>query len=374
MGVTRNPPDRSIVVFGVPPLLLSRWSIALAASLAALLATPPLAGQTVPGRLLVASEDAPIGGALVQLFDSAGAEVARAASTPSGGYALAAPGPGSYRAVVRQIGQQAWRSSAFDLSAGAAYPLTIRIEPQPYTLPPITVSARRSWCDIRLDDDDLLGRLLNAAGTALGVAEATSEGREVGFSTDTYLKRLSPEFAVQDSAATDMPGLARWPIQSAPPDSLREWGFVRVAREREGPVYYGPDARVLFSDWFLASHCFEVDTAGEDLVRVRFEPEQRASLELRALVFEYVGLPGWVPKGAAGGELQLRRLPGGAWVPYVWQLRAPVPIQIPGRARLRLHGWLGTGGRVTAVRGGDGRVDPALTSALLDQPDRGRRY
>jgi hypothetical protein len=345
-----------------------------------------LAAQAVQGRLL-AQDDAPLGGALVHLLDSAGTIVARAASTASGGFALAAPRPGSYHVVVRRIGQAAWRSAPFTLRAGGTHPLTIRLEPQPYTLPPITVAARRPRCHVKLDDDDLLGRLLDAAGTALGVAEAAAESRDIGFSTDTWLKRLKPDLTLEDSTATDRPGLLRWPIESAHPDSLRHWGFVRSGGP-DGPVYYAPDARVLFSDWFLSSHCFQVDSSGLGLVQLQFGPARSGepaglvgrllidpvSLELRTLAFEYVGLPKWVPKGVAGGEVQLRRLPGGAWVPFAWRLRAPVPARLPRRSRLRLHGWLENGGRVTAVHGRDGRVDPALTSALVRPEERAKRY
>lgn len=345
----------------------------------------PLAAQTVQGRLLAAADETPIGGALVQLADSADGVVTRAASTASGGFALTAPGPGRYRIIVRRIGQEAWRSEEIELASGAPHSVTLRIAAQVYTLPPITVAVRRPRCGVGREDDDLLGRLLEAAGIALGVAEATAESGEVGFSTDSYLKRLTPELTTEDSVETDMPGLARWPIQSAPPDSLSRWGFVRAAAE--GPVYYAPDARVLFSDWFLATHCFSVDTATDDRLVVRFEPAggrrradlsgrlllDRASLELRSLGFEYVGLPRWVPDGKAGGELRLSRLPGGAWVPYGWYLRAPVPRTTPGRTQPRLHGWVETGGRVTTVRGKDGRVDSALTAALLGA-ERSRRY
>ena len=346
-----------------------------------------LSAQSVQGRVLSAGDEAPVAGALVQLLDSAGTTVARAATTASGGFAIGAPGPGAYRVVVRQIGQAAWRSDVIGIQTGATHPLTIRLAPQPYTLPPITVAARRERCDIRADDDDLLGRLLDAAGTALGVAEAAAESREIGFSTDTWLKRLRPDLSPEDSTATDQPGLLRWPIESAHPDSLRRWGFVHGEHGVEaGPVYYGPDARVLFSDWFLSSHCFEADSVGREQVEVRFAPEQRgkgtgvvgrlridrASLELRTFPFEYVGLPGWVPKGVAGGEVELRRLTSGAWVPFAWWLRAPVPYRPAGRTRLRLHGWLETGGRVTAVHGRDGRIDPGLTAALLRERERER--
>jgi hypothetical protein len=136
---------------------------------------------------------------------------------------------------------------------------------------------------------------------------------------------------------------------------------------------------VLFSDWFLASHCFRVDEEQAGQLEVRFAPEvrgdraaiegrlllDRGSMELRQLDFEYVALPRWVPKGEAGGFVELRRLPGGAWVPRAWQLRAPLAVRSAGSSRLRHNGWLETGGRVTAVRTAGGEPDSASTLELL---------
>jgi hypothetical protein len=348
----------------------------------------PLAAQSVQGRVVATGGETALGGALVQLLDSTGTVVGRAASSPSGGFSITAPAAGTYRLVVRQIGQEAWNSGPLELAAGATIPLTIRLAPRPYTLPEITVTARRRRCDVRIGDDDLLGRLLDAAGTALGVAEAAVESRSVGFSTDTWLKHLSADLVVEDSTPTDAFALTEWPIRSADPDSLRAWGFVRVSGKAEGPTYYGPDARVLFSRWFLAEHCFTAVPVEHGLVQLRFEPESReqrgalsgrlvidqTTLELRELEYRYVGLPKWVPRETAGGRIQLRRLPSGAWVPYTWSLRAPVPYEVPGRTRLRLHGWVELGGRVTGVHGEDGRVDSALTAALLGETERARRY
>ncbi len=365
------------------PRLLTPVAMSLIATVTIL---PPLAAQTVQGRLLARPSDEPVAGALVTLVDSAGSEVARAATTPSGGFALEAPRVGRYQVVVRQIGQQIWHSAPFALAVGADYPLILRVESRPYVLPPITVAGRRSRCDVSLDDDDLLGRLLDAASTALGIAEESADAGIYGFSTDTYLKRLSVDLAVVESTGTDLPGMARWPIESADPDSLRTWGFVRTPPGTDaGPVYYGPDARVLFSDWFLDSHCFEVESAGENLVEVRFEPERRGkrvdlegrlvidreSLELRTLAFEYVGLPRWVPRDKAGGEVELRRLGAGAWVPTTWHLRAPVPGRSTRTSRITMRGWVETGGRVTAVRKAKGEVDALLTEELIR---RERRY
>ena len=135
---------------------------------------------------------------------------------------------------------------------------------------------------------------------------------------------------------------------------------------------------MLFSDWFLADNCFRVEEdAG--VLEVKFAPERqgdqatiegrlsidRGSMELRRLDFEYVGLPRWVPKGKAGGFVELRRLRDGAWVPRAWLLRAPQALRSAGSSRLRLKGWVETGGRVTAVRTAEGALDSASTSELL---------
>jgi Carboxypeptidase regulatory-like domain len=353
------------------------------ALLIALATAPPLRAQSVQGRVLLQTSEEPVAGALVILLDTAGTEVARAATTTSGGFMVRAPGSGTYQVVVRQIGLQAWKSAAFPLTAGAEYPLTLRIEPTPYVLPPITVAARRSRCNVAFDDDDLIGGLLEAASTALGIAEESAEAGAYGFSTDSYLKRLSTELAVVESTSTDLLRLTRWPIQSADPDSLRRWGFVRgMGDQDQGPTYYGPDARVLFSDWFLESHCFEVESVDDDMVEVQFEPEDRGdrvdlegrlvidrkSLELRRMAFEYVGLPRWVPRDVAGGQVELRRLGAGAWVPTAWYLRAPLPSRSEPAARITLLGWMETGGRVTAVHTARGLPDSALTAELLTPP------
>ena len=351
-----------------------------------LLAGRPAWGQTVQGRVLVLPSETPAAGALVALVDSADRDVARAATTSSGGFSLTAPRAGSYRVFVRQIGWQTWRSQPIALAAGASQSVVLRVDPEPYALPTLTVEARRPRCGIRLGDDQLVTRILEVAQTALALAEATAEGGQIAFSSETYLARYTPKLAVTDSSSTGVGRFAAWPIQSAPPDSLREWGFVRSDRPGEGwtdvgagPVYFGVDARVLFSDWFLADHCFQVeaDQAGE--LRVRFTPAEpglrsdvdgrlvldRASLELRRIEFAYVGLPRWVPRGLAGGEVRLRRLSGGAWVPYAWRVRAPVPRLVTGRLQPELDAWVETGGRVRSVRGPAGRVDTLMTRELL---------
>jgi len=366
------------------PVLIRALSFATAAAIAA----APLAAQTLQGRLLQVPHDTPIPGALVALVDSNGLEIARAASSASGGFSLPTAHPGRYHVSVRQIGWKTWESAPFDLAADRTYPLTFRIAAEPYALPTITVEARRPRCGIRLGSDEIVSRLLDVAQTAIALAQATADEGTLGFSSEWYLVRYSPGFEVLDSASTGVGRLSSWPVRSAPPDSLRRWGFVRtdgqgqrwtdIGPER-GPVYYGLDAPTLFSDWFLASHCFRLEDERSGELRVGFAPAgrkgqvdvsgrlvlDRASLELRRIEFVYVHLPRWVPSGRAGGEVRLRRFRTGAWVPYAWWMRAPVPRVAVDRRLPRVDGWMETGGWVRSVRGASGEVDSAMTREVL---------
>jgi carboxypeptidase family protein len=349
---------------------------------------PPCLAQAVQGRVLQLPAGMPVAGALVVLVDSAGRDVARAATSASGGYTLAAGSSGSYRIVVRQIGWQAWTSPTFELAPGATHPLLLRIEAEPYTLPTITVEARRPRCGIRLGGDAVVSRLLEVAQTALALAQTTADDGAIGFSSEWYLARYTPALELEDSSSLGVGRLGRWPVQSALPDTLERWGFVRTdgpdqdwtdVGSARGPVYYGLDARALFSDWFLASHCFRVEEDEGGELRVRFEPSRRrgradvagmvvldrASLELRRIEFAYVNLPGWIPRERAGGEVKLRRLHSGAWVPYAWRVRAPVPRLVVGRTQPKVDAWVETGGWVRSVRGPAGQVDTAMTREVL---------
>lgn len=356
--------------------------------MAACLCAGTLRAQTVQGRVVELPAQEPIAGALVALVDSAGAEAARGATSPSGGFVLTARAAGRYHVLIRRIGQHPWRSPGFALAAGVTYPVTFRVDTRPYELPMLTVEARRSRCGARPGESDVVGGLLEAAEVALQLARATADEGRLTFSTETYLKQLDRELRLLDSAGTGVTRLARWPIESADPDSLRVWGFVRQpppvdrstsAHGELGPTYYGPDTRVLFSDWFLASHCFRAAEDEGGGIEVRFEPGtrddragiegrlvlDRGSMELRRLEFEYVRLPRWVPGGKAGGFVELRRLREGAWVPRAWALRAPRAVRSPGSSALRLQGWMETGGRVIAVRTARGELDSVSTRELL---------
>jgi len=362
------------------------------AAMALVLGASSLAGQQVLGRALRDTDETPILEALIILLDQGGQERARTTTSPTGVFEIRAPGAGRYRLRVLRIGQRRWDTPPFDLAAEQISRSTFRVPDRPFELQELSTSARRPNCGMTLGDASLGAALLEAAQTALGLAEAELATGRRTYVTETYRRTVPVVGPPEDSVATQGK-LAGWPIQSADPDSLRRTGFVHgdwpppsLMREgpEVGPIYFGPDARVLFTDWFLGSHCISVDSRADrsdDSSRViaRFKPAKgiraaaalngwlefdRSSLALRSLSFEFAARPRWAPKGSVGGEIRFARLPGGVWLPVQWSMRAPVPKVAGGGQRYRFFGVIEVAGRVTAVRRLDGRPDREAEAAI----------
>ena len=359
--------------------------------LALLLTAHGVAAQQVLGRAVRETDGSPLDEALIIMLDDSGHENARAVTTASGGFELRAR-PGRYRLRVQQIGQRGWETPPFDLAAEQVFRPTIRVPDQPFALVELSASARRPNCSVTLGDASVGARLLEAAQTALALAEAEITKARWSYATEGYRRTVPVAGPTQDSVAVQG-RLAGWPIQSADPDSLLRGGFVQgdwptpgSMNERSGlgPMYYGPDARVLFTDWFLASHCISVDSksgrsAGGASIIARFKPAKdtrkaaalqgslefdRGSLALRSLSFQFAERPRWAPPESAGGEIRFARLPDGAWLPVTWTMRAPIPKLAGDGQSYRFFGVLEVGGRVTAIRGANGQRDPNAEAAL----------
>jgi len=318
--------------------------------------------------VLAARDSTPIPSALVQLCDSAGATVARAATGAGGAFRLGAPTPGRYRVVILRIGQHPWLSPVVDLSDGADKRLTLVPPDDPVVLEAITVEGRTA-CRPVLDDQSLIGSLLSEAEKALTLTKLAMDSGAVGYAVRTWERNLTPAFTLVDS--TGELSLDRaWPIRSAPPESLARHGFVyeegpSAEWPHGGTTWFGPDAVTLFSPWFLETHCFRVSrSADQEVLEVAFEPARgrrgsdiegklvigRRTLELRQMEWRYVRLPAWVNLRGAGGELALQRLPSGVYVPKSWRMRAPVhgitTFAGPTRRWERVVGWQEIGGEI----------------------------
>jgi hypothetical protein len=98
--------------------------------------------------------------------------------------------------------------------------------------------------------------------------------------------------------------------------------------------------QVMFSDWFLDSHCFTIDRklSVGDTVVIRFDPAgkpkhvdvsgnlvlDRASLTLRRFNYAFRNTPDGVPDRSAGGDMFFAELSPGLWVPTDWAIWAPL--------------------------------------------------
>ena len=114
-----------------------------------------LEGQAVRGRLVEEGSDAPVVGALLILEDSAGTQVAQAASGVAGRFLLRASQPGALRLRVLRIGYAPWQDRLV-LAPGETLDRTITLSGLPILLPEITVAGTpmpatfgRSWRSFR---------------------------------------------------------------------------------------------------------------------------------------------------------------------------------------------------------------------------------
>jgi Carboxypeptidase regulatory-like domain len=365
--------------------------IGTACGVIALLFSPKnVAAQQVLGRVVQEIDGSPLVEALIIMVDDAEHESARAVTTPSGAFDLQAPRAGRFRIRVQRIGQRGWETPAFELAAGQIFRPTFRVPDRPFELTELSASVQRPNCSVTLGDASLGATLLQSAQTALALAEVEMTKGQRSYATETY-KRTVPVVGPAEDSVVIAGNLTGWPIQSADPDSLRHTGFVSGdwpapslsnLRPENGPTYFGPDARVLFTDWFLRSHCISVDsqsTPSRSLIVARFTPAKgtrpaaalkgsldfdRASLALRSLSFQFVARPRWAPPDAVGGEIRFARLPDGAWLPVSWIMRAPIPKVAADGQRYRFFGVMEAGGRVTAIRGIKGEQDRAAEEVL----------
>ena len=366
-----------------------RYRVALGLAwlaVASLTARPQRAdAQTMAGRLRDSSGVA-VREALVLLIDSVGREVARTTSLGSGGFFLRAPAPGLYSLRVLRIGHRAWQMPPLRLAQNETRPTTAIVPSLAVRLPDLVVMSERPQCQLRPEARTTAALLIEEARKGLLVAEGTIAHTQFVFRTHTYDVDLSATLETQTSGRAQRTSLSAWPVESAPVDSIAHHGFVRqpapdapAIGPNAGPVYFAPDGTVLFSDWFLATHCFEASTAPDSLGRValHFRPAggrgrpdiegtlwlDADSLSLRALEFRYVRLPRWVPGGTAGGALHFTRLQEGGLAITGWWLRAPIAqIPVGGEPRpTRLGGYRESGGGVTEILERSGAVVATLS-------------
>ena len=319
-----------------------------------LLIAIPLSAQSVRGRAVDQETHAVIAGALVELRDSVDRPVARMLTSPTGAYLFAVGRSGRFAVRVAAIGYVPSQPVPINVSGAGVTVPDVPLLRAVFTLPDLVTAARSRACGLLELRHGTFGDVLESAHNALNIVDAAFDAGTLRFAVQ--LIRVTTFFGPGGGsfADTSSASIATWPIQSTDLDSLRTAGFAREpgADEPHGLIYYGPDARVLFADWFLDSHCFTLiidrGTAAADSVRMHFEPRHapklvdisgdlvfdRATMSLRRLAFSHVNLPRGISEGAAGGMIEFDRWPSGLWLPTGWALWGPIEREVMVRASL----------------------------------------
>ena len=349
---------------------MRRWWLVVLGAMALLPGT--LAGQSIRGRVLDAARQ-PLAGALVELRDPAGKSLGIVLTSPSGAFLLAAPMPGRYRYRIAAIGFQPHPLTTVDVPPDGVVLPDVVLAAMTMRLPDLVALGRGRYCGRGRLSDDLFVRVLESAHSALQIMEATIATRQVAFEV-AVINTRTLYGAVNNVAVADtaIEPLTRWPVQSIDPDTLRQVGFSRTLDpgNQSTREYYGPDARVLFADWFLDSHCFTVDQPKRkgptDSLVLRFAPARKGTMvdvggelvldahNLALLRFSFTlhNLPGWMAHEAAGGYMRFAPLGSGLWMTKNWSIWAPSAGVDPARGRPIVTGLVERYGWVTRVYSG----------------------
>ncbi len=300
-------------------------------------------GQFVRGRVIDAKSRRALPGALVELRDTANRSLVVRLSSSAGAFLFAAPSSGRYLLRVVAIGYSARPLATIVVpETGLTLP-DVALNPLSMRLPDLVVVARQRFCGNTGFSDGVFSQLLESSRNALQVIEATIRSGQVGFQVAIVTSRtLFGSVNNFVTADTVIRSLVAWPVRSVPVDTLRAFGFGRqlTPGDEGSREYYGPDALVLFSEWFMATHCFMLAKVkkGSDTLHVRFAPLRKtrmidikgellldaSDLSLHAMTFDHINLPSWMPEAAAGGEMQFFRMANGLWVTRDWAIWAPI--------------------------------------------------
>ncbi|MGB7212407.1 MAG: carboxypeptidase-like regulatory domain-containing protein [Gemmatimonadales bacterium] len=346
--------------------------IAIPFTLLTLLGCSAAQAQVIRGRLSSELEGSSAG-AIVILVDQAGVEQGRTLSAANGRYGFVAPAAGTYRLKVLRIGYPMWVSDTASVGATEVREFSPQLPSMRVVLAPMEVHAQ-SRCSVHPKEGELTAQLLEEGHKAVSAAEAAYQGNDYRYRVRRYRRDFDRErVLVLDTTYAETENDI-WPVQSLPVADLARGGFIQETDPLGGPIWYGPDAQVIFSDFFLGDHCFAVgkpEPQDSGLVRLEFRvvkgqqlPDLNGTLwinsktlELDHLDFTYSRVPDWVPRDAViGGRLDFLRLPTGLWIIRRWALRVPVPSRQIGTGYYSILGYREEGGEVVQVVGRGGEV------------------
>ena len=323
-----------------------------------LLLTVPAAAQRLEVELRDESTRAPVVGAIVRLLRGA-VTVAEALSNEQGRVVLRVPA-GTYRLQAARIGHTAHVADSVTLGPGETLRKELIMLWSPVELPAIEVTGTTTCRAAGGADAGVLWEEVRKTLTANVI---TQRERRVSLRVLEFERELSRAGRPLREHTAISRVTTGQPFRSLPVELLVSQGF--VTRLEEDLLFAAPDAALLLSDAFTATHCFRAVRGRDGLVGLAFEPvpdrrvpdvEGRLWLDpatgaLRFLEYLYTGLESPYQEAGPGGRLEFRLLPTGSWIVSYWHIRMP---RFQPRVRreagltrsvLELVGYLERGGR-----------------------------
>ena len=304
-------------------------------------------------------------GIVVVAADERGDAVARTLSQENGDFDLRVPGTGRYTLRLLRVGYRPTVALTLDVPADGLQGLRAVLNAEPVVLSAVTVRSE-NVCGSTVDAGRVVAQLWEEARTALTATELSVGASAVEVEWQAFQFLMDREGSrAREQTVLLRRGATERPFVSVSADSLVQQGY--VVQTRSDILYRAPDAAVLLSDQFAATHCFQVEpvTPGRShWVGVAFRPTpargrmrditgtlwlDRATAELRLIEFRYTNLPPESDVPLIGGFVEFARLVTGQWVVARWAIRTP------HMARQRFGG--------AGIPGG-GQVDRAVLAAV----------
>lgn len=342
-----TPPRRSR-----PLCARARIALSWCAGVAMLAAGKPEAAHaqvqaTVRGVVVQADGVTPAAGVVVSLLDAEGAEVVRALSGPAGTFSIRTSA-GRFGLRALRVGYRPVTLPSFDVASDEVRDVRLVLGGAAIRLDAVRVEGESS-CRIR-DDSALIVATLWEQARGVLAASTLTVGAEAYRSVLVRYRNLIPVGSrnVVDEYVTVVQVAGPNGFVALSADSLATQGFVVTAGRRS--EFRAPDANVLLSPGFAATHCFRVTPPPREhpgWIGVAFRPAasrrgvgdilgtfwlDRESSELRKLEFSYTNVPSTMRSGDADGWVTFDRLPTGDWFVSAWTIRTPVTD--PGSRRM----------------------------------------
>lgn len=297
------------------------------------------AAQSVRG-VVVTGDSLPVAGAVVSLLDSLGNSAVTVLTDEGGFFDLRAPRRGTWRLRTEAVGFARVTSFPFDLATDVVLQRRVQLTDATSRLGAVDVR-EAARCDVRPAEGTQIARLWDEARKSLSAVAASVAGAPpVAFDydeieyDDTFLR-------VRAASRTTTVGRAERGYRSDAPRALRELGYSRRVDTTE--TYFAPDARVLLSDDFAATHCFSLvpdDPTSVRRVGIGFRPVSarpdrldvagvlwldRQTFALDRVEFRYDPvMSADLPDSTFGGRVRFARLATGHVVVTHWVLRMPI--------------------------------------------------